>query len=41
VLVPDNYLATVINHFENAGVIKDKYLYFLQVQEPEKQTQQT
>jgi hypothetical protein len=31
-LPPDNYLATVINHFENSGVIRDKYLYFLQVQ---------
>jgi len=31
-LPPDNYLEKVINHFENLGVIKDKYLYFLQVQ---------
>jgi hypothetical protein len=31
-LAPDNFLGKVVNHFENAGVIKDKYLYFLQVQ---------
>ena len=29
---PDNLLGKVVNHFENAGLIRDKYLYFLQVQ---------
>jgi hypothetical protein len=31
-LPPDNFLAKEVNHFENSGVIRDKYLYFLQVQ---------
>lgn len=30
-LAPDNFLAKEVNHFDNLGVIKDKYLYFLQV----------
>ena len=30
-LAPDNFLAREVNHFDNAGVIKDKYLYFIQI----------
>ena len=30
-LAPDNFVSKVINHFDAAGVIKDKYLYFIQV----------
>ena len=28
---PDNFVSKVITHFDAAGVIKDKYLYFIQV----------
>lgn len=30
-LAPDDYLEKVIDHFDAAGVIADKYLYFIQV----------
>jgi hypothetical protein len=30
-LAPDNFLEKEVNHFDNLGVIKDKYLYFIQI----------
>jgi hypothetical protein len=30
-LAPDNFVAKVINHFDAGGLIKDKYLYFVEI----------
>lgn len=30
-LAPDNYVAKLIDHFDAGGLIKDKYLYFIEV----------
>ena len=30
-LAPDNFVEKVINHFDAGGLIKDKYLYFIEI----------
>jgi hypothetical protein len=30
-LAPDNFVAKFINHFDAGGLIKDKYLYFIEI----------